>query len=668
MLGKLIFNNLIKAVTLIFVAISFQEVFAQTVFTENMGTPSGTVAIASHTFQNSPGYSYAGTADVRNTTPSTGYTGASGGGNVFITTGTTVNFVIGNINTTGFSALTLSFGQYKSTTTGNNEVVVEVSTDGTTYTPLTYSRPTGSGTASWALVTASGAIPATGNLRIRFRQTSTVTQFRIDDIKLVGTISCTPATSPTTLASSFSATTFCTSAQIAFTGGNGAKRIAVVSTTNFANTPANGTAYAANAAFGSGAQVGTGNYVVLNGTASAITVTGLTSNTTYFIKVFEYNGAAANCDESYLTAGVTSFSFTTQANCATPQIRSLLVDACSSQEGLDELVLFENGANPLSISAIEIQFPSGGDFCNSGCATQTLGNNAAYITQLNATAGCPLFQYADPIPAGGMVVVFTGQTPSYVFNYSTECPNSQVFYAIFCNNSSTAGRFANSGTGTRTLDMIFGANTDQVTYNLANTLGDGTFVDFTVSGIPTYRQEPNCIYPLGVELSFFKGEKTSEGIELSWQTLSERDADYFSVEHADHTAVFTGIAKTDCAGNSDSPIDYSYTDRKPATGMNYYRLRQVDRNGKETYSGVIALDYQGSEFHVSYLPELQQLVFNQELRENSEVKLYSPNGQLLFSKVTSGKQLSAPLALSPGIWLVHVTENGKSQFSRIVVY
>jgi hypothetical protein len=82
--------------------------------------------------------------------------------------------------------LRLSFGHYKSTTTGSNELKVEVSADGSNWTELTYSRATGSGTANWRLIQPEGAIPATANLRIRFRQTSGTTQFRVDDVQVFG--------------------------------------------------------------------------------------------------------------------------------------------------------------------------------------------------------------------------------------------------------------------------------------------------------------------------------------------------------------------------------------------------------------------------------------------------------------------------------------------------
>ncbi len=499
------------------------------------------------------------------------------------------------------------------------------------------------------------------------------TQSNVDIVSGLGShtmtcVTCTPGAAPTTLASAFGATTFCTSAQLSFTAGNGANRIVVVSTTNFSNTPVNGTAYTANTTFGSGSTVGAGNFVVLNGTGNSVTINGLTANTTYYAKVFEYNGTTANCDESYLTAGVTSFSFTTQNNCSTPQIRSILADACSSQEGLDELVIIENGVTPLAINDITLNFPSGGSYCNSGCGANTLLNNAAYITQLNTQAGCSLFQYADPIPAGAIIVVFTGLTPSYVFDYSSQCPSATAYYAIFCNNASTAGRFANSGVGTRTLDAVFGAATDAVTYTPASLLGDGSFVDFDLPGNPTYRQELNCIYPLGVEWGAFEATAVNDGIRLDWQTISEKDADYFNIQHADYTGDFQAIGTADCFGNSTAPIDYTFTDRNPVAGLNYYRLKQVDVNGEIGYSTTIAINYERDELAVYYLETLQQLVFSKSLKAGTTVTVYQTNGSKVTSVTADETTSAVSLPLAAGIWLIELQEPaGKVSHIKLMV-
>jgi hypothetical protein len=157
-----------------------------TIFSENMGAPSATTSIAANIFQNSGTLTFAGTGDVRTTTASSGYSGSSGNGNVFINNTANLFFEISGINTANHNNLALSLGHYKSTTASSNELAIEVSADGTNYSSLTYSRASGSGTAVWALVNPTGAIPSATNLRIRFRQTSTSPQFRIDDVKLTG--------------------------------------------------------------------------------------------------------------------------------------------------------------------------------------------------------------------------------------------------------------------------------------------------------------------------------------------------------------------------------------------------------------------------------------------------------------------------------------------------
>ena len=155
---------------------------------ENMGTgATGNPSVATYTgFQNNGTWTYSGTADVRtsNASAASDYTGASGSNNVMVNaTGET--FIISGIDTSTIGAgnVKLSFGQRKGASAANNELTVEVSSNGTTWTPLTYTRPTGSGTANWALVTPAGSIPSTATLSIRFTGTNT-TEWRIDDVKV----------------------------------------------------------------------------------------------------------------------------------------------------------------------------------------------------------------------------------------------------------------------------------------------------------------------------------------------------------------------------------------------------------------------------------------------------------------------------------------------------
>lgn len=152
---------------------------------ETFGTVTSTTTLAAHTGYTNSHLTFTGTADIRTTSASSGYTGASGGGNVMINANG--EFLrIGGIDETGSSnPLTLTMGIRKGTNAATGgELTIEYSTDnGTSWTDITYSSlPTGSGTASWHFVTVSTSIPNTVT-DLRFTGTSGL-EFRLDDINL----------------------------------------------------------------------------------------------------------------------------------------------------------------------------------------------------------------------------------------------------------------------------------------------------------------------------------------------------------------------------------------------------------------------------------------------------------------------------------------------------
>jgi len=148
---------------------------------------------------------------------------------------------------------------------------------GQTSISQTLTIPSGSGTATYVVTPVSGS--CAGN-------TFTV-------IVVVNNI-CTP---PGIQASAFtSAAITNTTMTIGWTRGNGTAGVLVLAKSGSVvnANPANGSTFTANAAFGSGNQLGSGNYVVYNGTGTSVNLTALTLGTTYYYAVYEYN-AVGNC-------------------------------------------------------------------------------------------------------------------------------------------------------------------------------------------------------------------------------------------------------------------------------------------------------------------------------------------------------------------------------------
>jgi len=110
---------------------------------------------------------------------------------------------------------------------------------------------------------------------------------------------------------------------IAWTNGNGQRRIIVAKQgSSFTSVPANGTDYNANSVFGSGQQLGTGEYVVYDDNFNAATIRGLNPATEYFFKIFEYDGTGTNT--IYLTS---SFGSINASTAVTPTVQATNISA-----------------------------------------------------------------------------------------------------------------------------------------------------------------------------------------------------------------------------------------------------------------------------------------------------------------------------------------------------
>jgi len=137
-----------------------------------------------------------------------------------------------------------------------------------------------------------------------------------------------PATQATNIAFSSLAQT---QMAVSWTHGNGDNVLVVAHQGSpVSSNPVDGTGYNANAAFGSGTQIGTGNYVVYKGTGINVTVTGLTANTTYHFRAYEFNNTIS---QRYNTSEATN----------NPNNKTTLPDAPVAPVATDATFITETG-------------------------------------------------------------------------------------------------------------------------------------------------------------------------------------------------------------------------------------------------------------------------------------------------------------------------------------
>lgn len=193
----------------------------------------------------------------------------------------------------------------------------------------------------------------------------------------------------------------------------------------------------------------------------------------------------------------------------------------------------------------------------------------------------------------------------------------------------------------------------------------------------------STITPLPVELTAFTGRWATGGAELNWATATEKNSSHFVVERSTGSeAGFVAVGQVAAAGNSTSPKKYQLLDAEAGTqgvAILYYRLRQVDLDGKEAYSPLVSV--QVGKLGAA-APQLQvypnptadtrtvQVRFLNVPTTGGLVQTYSQMGQLMSQQTVAEatSQLTLP-TLAPGLYhMVLRADNGqKLATQRLVV-
>jgi hypothetical protein len=113
----------------------------------------------------------------------------------------------------------------------------------------------------------------------------------------------------------------------------------------------------------------------------------------------------------------------------------------------------------------------------------------------------------------------------------------------------------------------------------------------------------NLISALPIELVDFSALlKDSRTVDLAWQTASEKDNDFFTIERSVDGENWAAIQEIDGAGNSTNLLNYATTDVVSEKGIFYYRLKQTDFDGAYTYSDIRAVVVNQSSSKMSVFP------------------------------------------------------------------
>lgn len=215
----------------------------------------------------------------------------------------------------------------------------------------------------------------------------------------------------------------------------------------------------------------------------------------------------------------------------------------------------------------------------------------------------------------------------------------------------------------------------------------GGFSESNISGDKTENSNGQYDYwvvklkpgtPLPVELISFNGVYSDNTVELSWATASEVNNDYFILERSADGIYFSPIATIDGNGNSNELIEYKFLDplenlRLSEYSTLYYRLNQIDFDGRAEYHGPIAVRI--SDPNINVYPAITSGVISIGGRAHLiEAKVYSAMGKLVktfplqkYSSSLPGESITLDISSIPeGIYFIEVISDEQKFVQKII--
>lgn len=179
--------------------------------------------------------------------------------------------------------------------------------------------------------------------------------------------------------------------------------------------------------------------------------------------------------------------------------------------------------------------------------------------------------------------------------------------------------------------------------------------------------------PLPAGLLSFTGSMTPDNHSLlQWSVADEKDALRYELERAADGRDFRVLHTRTVTRPSAAANSYSYEDRQPLEGANYYRLRLFDRAGNDRRSNQVLLFFKGAGGSLTLFPNpaTSSLYLGYRSEVSATLRLVDVKGALLLTqKVDAGNHtLSIPVGnLAPGHYLLDIRyENGQRKAVKFV--
>lgn len=290
---------------------------------------------------------------------------------------------------------------------------------------------------------------------------------------------------------------------------------------------------------------------------------------------------------------------------------------------LSSYLLFTNmvlGQGPVDLlnvaSGTDITILSGTIFKTENL---TLIPSANFTLSNNTLNKSITINHSSPNPYIYRVYQFTDNTNSYSGSVQIDYTDGAELNGI-----SESALTLNVHNGTLWID--YATATRDATNNFVRTDGLSNVIlnELTLADLAT---------PLPLVWLSFKATPQNKTALLQWSTAQEHNTRNFTIQQSSNGINWTDIGSLPAAGNSNTPGNYSFVHTAPATGLNHYRILQIDMDNRYTYSDVKTLRFTTTDepILITGNPVTNNILIIQ-VNTATELSMYTVDGKLVWKE------------------------------------
>ena len=191
---------------------------------------------------------------------------------------------------------------------------------------------------------------------------------------------------------------------------------------------------------------------------------------------------------------------------------------------------------------------------------------------------------------------------------------------------------------------------------------------------PADTTKPLPVVPFSMTVVFVEFDITAKpnGNQITWSTILEANLGKYEIQRSTSNQSFETIATIQAKGSNAVTVNYSFTDTKPLTGKNIYRLKMVDtRNGVQYTANKIingdkqAMQIQGFNAYPNPARPGTSLTLNVNNPGKYAVRIINLTGKIMYTARVVNAHLSplnvqVPASFSAGMYVIDITEEDNS--------